>query len=106
MQLIQLIGRLGNDAMEKSKDGRTYVEFSIACDVKRGDTKYTQWYNIYYTKNGVFEYLKKGTQVYVLGRPSFSIYEPNNGGERSVSISVSASIVELCGSGSAGLGDK
>lgn len=90
MLRVQLIGNLGQDASVRVIDsGATAISFSVAVTEKftqqNGEVKETTyWTNctLWKTKQqstAVADYLKKGTKVYVEGRPSTKHYTSRDG---------------------------
>ena len=82
MRTINIDGRLGRDAEVKvSPKGDKYVKFSVANTMKIGGKEDTIWFNVVSFDPRVierqFEYLKKGSGVYVSGplTVSFNIKE-------------------------------
>lgn len=80
MYLGFAIGHLGNDAEKKSANGREFITFRIAhtdrwTDQAGATHENTQWIDC--VMNGdtpVFPYLKKGTQVCVIGTQTIRVY--------------------------------
>ena len=78
------IGNLGQDAIIKDVNGKKVIEFSIA-HTEKFTSKGTQqerttWVNCAYwiEKTTIAQYLKKGTQVYVVGTPTTNAYTNKN----------------------------
>jgi single-stranded DNA-binding protein len=96
MQIVQLIGHIGRDAETKHIGERDYLSFSVACTEKRNNEESTSWYSILYPlQESIAPYLKKGQQVYVMGRLSAKIFQSNN--SFGIDLSVFAQILQLCG---------
>ena len=96
MQIINLIGHIGRDAEAKRIGERDYISFSVACTEKRGNEENTSWYSILYPyQEAILPFLKKGQQVFVMGRLSAKIYQSNN--SFGIDLSVFASTLQLCG---------
>ena len=83
---LEIIGYLGTDAIVNEVNGKTVINFSVAHTDKwtnaNGEQKErTMWVNCeFWVKSvGIASYLKKGTQVYVTGRPEVKIYQPASG---------------------------
>ena len=72
MQNIFITGRLTEDAVAKSSIRQgiktEFVTFSVACNEERGDERSTTFYNVTMSKTKLFEYLKKGQMVAIIGR--------------------------------------
>jgi single-stranded DNA-binding protein len=96
MQIVQLIGHIGRDAETKHIGERDYLSFSVACTDKRNNEEQTSWYSILYPlQESIAPYLKKGQQVYVMGRLSAKIFQSNN--SFGIDLSVFAQTLQLCG---------
>jgi single-stranded DNA-binding protein len=96
MQIVQLIGHIGRDAEAKHIGERDYLSFSVACTEKRNNEESTSWYSILYPlQESIAPYLKKGQQVYVMGRLSAKIFQSNN--SFGIDLSVFAQTLQLCG---------
>lgn len=81
MQQIQIIGNLGEDAKVVEFNGKKFVAFRVACServtVDGKATEVTQWYSCSYNRHdgAVVQYLRKGTTVFVQGKPSYAMYD-------------------------------
>lgn len=100
---IQFIGNLGKDAEVKTtQGGKSYLSFSVGVsETRQGGQSETTWLNCSAWSenmvNGKLKgYLKKGTKVYVEGKPTPRAYN-NQAGEAVVSNDVMVNMVELCG---------
>lgn len=78
---ISVIGRLGQDAVVNEVNGKTVINFSMAYSEKfknqQGqDVDKTTWVScVYWTdKLNVANYLKKGTLIYMEGKPEAKTY--------------------------------
>lgn len=86
MQNLSIIGRLGDDAQIKDLNSNQVIEFSVAVSESYTDkqgakqTK-TNWYNCakWGNQTAVAQYLKKGGQVYVSGKPNNRAYAKDDG---------------------------
>lgn len=89
MEQITLIGNVGREPIFRTRtDGKEYMMFSLACNT--GDK--ARWYSVVAPPlKKVAEYITKGKQLLVQGRPTYSIY----GNE--VDVLVYADRVELLG---------
>ena len=81
MVKIELIGNLGQDATVNSVNGKTVINFSVAHTEKYKkqdgeEVSNTTWVSCAYwtDRTNVASYLKKGTQIYVEGKPEAKIY--------------------------------
>lgn len=68
-------GHVGRDAEIREYNGTKFVSFSVATNetLKSGIVR-TQWVNVTFSNTKMAEHLKKGRQVMVIGRLSFSTY--------------------------------
>ena len=78
---ISVIGRLGQDAVVNEVNGKTVINFSMAYSEKfknqQGqDVDKTTWVSCAYwtDKLNVANYLKKGTLIYMEGKPEAKTY--------------------------------
>ena len=82
MRKIQIIGNLGRDAETKNMDnGKHVINFSVAVTEKNSNGSVTNWFTCgYWTdKIGISQYLKKGTQVFIEGKPDVRAYTDKDG---------------------------
>jgi single-strand DNA-binding protein len=86
MQRITIIGNVGQDATIKQAQGAEFITFSVAVNEKFTNregiaVEQTQWYNCLYQPRAttVAGYLKKGTRVFVEGKPKVSLYKDREG---------------------------
>ena len=68
-------GHVGKDAEIREYNGMRFVAFSVATNdvLKSGQVK-TQWVNVTFSREQMAQHLKKGKQVMVIVRLSFSTY--------------------------------
>lgn len=98
-----LIGHLGRDAVVNDVSGYKVINFSVAHSEKYTDRNNVQqnktlwvecsWWT---EKHNIVPYLKKGTQVFVEGRPDVRLFEYPNGGT-GVSMTMRVQSVQLLG---------
>ena len=88
MLKINLIGRLGQDAQVNTVNGKSVINFSVADSEKfknqQGeDVEKVNWCSCAYwtEKLNVANYLKKGTLIYVEGKPEAKSYQNNKTNE-------------------------
>lgn len=98
MKKITLIGNVGADAEQVNNDGDSFVTFSLAVTSGTGDKKITEWFEV--NCNGLYaeiamEHVKKGSKVYVEGKPSFKAYKTKTTGDLKVSLKVNAKEMRL-----------
>jgi single-strand DNA-binding protein len=100
MLKMTLIGNLGRDAEVKDVNNRKVIEFSVAhTDKARNETTWVRcslWRDA--GKEGVANYLKKGTQVYVEGLPRVNAYISQQTSQPTGSLEMLVNNLELLGS--------
>lgn len=103
MLQCEVIGNIGADAEIKEFGGKKYVSFNVAhSDVSKDQqgqrVEQTTWVSIlwYGDGGGLFQYLKRGSKVFVRGRQKVKLYADKNGNTQ-FAINVNASEVQLCG---------
>lgn len=87
MQRTQVIITLGQDAqINETNNGNTVINFDGAANEswkdKNGNKQTrTTWYRCAYWINNttIANFLKKGTQIYVEGKPNATAYQDKNG---------------------------
>lgn len=85
MQKLQIIGYIGKDAEVKDISNNQIINFSVAVSEsykKDGETiTNTTWYECSKFGNNVAvaQFLKKGTQVYVEGKPANRYFKKDDG---------------------------
>lgn len=101
-----LIGHLGRDAETNSVNGKTVINFPVAHSERYNDQQGNQqqrttWAQcaLWSEKTAIVPYLKKGTQVYIEGRPFARSFKRNDGTSDSV-LQMSISRIKLLGSNS------
>lgn len=81
------IGRLGRDPeLRYTQSGAPVVNFSIACNEKRGGQEYVEWVNVSaWDKLAEIcnEYLRKGSLVFISGRLQTRKWQDKDGYDRS-----------------------
>jgi Single-stranded DNA-binding protein len=99
-----LIGNLGADAQVQNVNGSSFVTFRVACTekIRRGDTieSVTTWYSCSYNRadSPVIQYLRQGTQVFIIGRPEYAIYDSAKYHRKMIDVRVYVNTLQLCGS--------
>jgi len=85
---ISVIGRLGQDAVVNNVNGKTVINFSMAYSEKfkkqdGQEVDKTTWISCAYwtEKINVANYLKKGTLIYMEGKPEAKNYTNTNTNE-------------------------
>lgn len=74
---IVLTGNLGQDAKILTKEGKETTTFSCAVSIKKKDTEVVYWFDVYLNyRSPVFEYLKQGKKVAIVGTPIFGLTKP------------------------------
>lgn len=106
MMQFSAIGRVGSDAQVKKVGDRHVINFSIAINKKKVNTntgemtEETQWVNCALWRNdagSIGNYLKRGTQVFVQGEPSWDIYKKKDN-RPGIDARVTVQRIELLGS--------
>ncbi len=94
---INFCGRLGADAeVRQMQDGTQFLSFNVAVrDIKKKE-KITTWLRVRYDNVGLGQFLKKGSNVYVSGIESVSLYT-NKNNEVQISRDVKAHAIEFIG---------
>ena len=98
-----VIGHLGSDAEFKNENGREFTTFRVANTDKWTDQsgqvhEETTWVDcIMNGKPGVFDYLKRGTQVYVSGSGKLRVYSSAKERCMKAGITIQVRSVELLG---------
>lgn len=96
MEQISIIGRLGKDAQEYVNGDKPSLKFSVAVSRKGKDgAKTTNWYDVFYNGTKIQQWLTKGRQVFVQGRPIYSAYVSQVSGLPLISLTIFADQVEL-----------
>jgi len=96
MIIASIIGNIGKDAEVKNINGKDYISFSVASTEKQGEQETTTWVSVLASHNqNILPFLKKGQQVFVLGRQVVKMFQSNN--NIGVDISVFAQTLQLCG---------
>ena len=87
MLKIQMIGRLGQDSIVNDVNDKKVVNFSIAHSEKDknnqgSEVNKTTWVSCAYwtDKLNIANYLKKGTSIYLEGKPEVKTYVDKNSG--------------------------
>lgn len=95
----EVIGHLGKDAGLKNIAGNNYASFSIAVTEKTKGTPKTMWINcLKADKEGkLLPYLKKGTKLFIAGKPVLSVYT-NKNAEPIADMTIWVNELEFCGS--------
>lgn len=104
MKNLSIIGNLGADATAKKNANDTYtINFNVAVSEKYKDANgvevsNTDWISVFLRRKNagkIMDYLKKGNQIYVTGKPNFVLSEYN--GEKRMSINISNADISLLG---------
>jgi single-strand DNA-binding protein len=99
MLKVTLIGNLGSDAEVKDVNNRKVIEFRVAhTDRVKNETVWVRcslWRDA--GKEGVANYLKKGTQVYVEGVPRVGAYISTQTNQPTGTLDVLVNNLELLG---------
>lgn len=95
MLSITLSGHLAADAAIRNGAKGEFVTFKVIVNQKKGDETLTTGFDVTMPKTGVFEHLKKGTLVNIIG--NFFTWESERDGKTFVNRTISAFMVELAG---------
>lgn len=104
MLRVQTICRLGQDAIVNNTNGKTVINFNAAYSEKYKNHEgqevvNTTWINCAYwtDKTSIAQYLKKGGQIYLEGKPEVRVYT-NKEGMSVPQLAVRVSLVKLLSS--------
>ncbi len=109
MQLYSLIGNLGADAKIVDNNGKPFISFNVADTDRWKDEggnihESTTWVqctlNGGATENKVYEYLKAGTKVFVMGRMRTRVYSSEKERRMVAGVNLYVMQVELVGGSS------
>ena len=108
MQQIIILGNVGRDAITRETNGRRAIGFSVAVnesykDANGNKVENTNWYDCTIWREGqqstkVADYLKRGQQVLIQGRPSVRSYQSQKDGKWYAALEVRVDKCELVGS--------
>lgn len=101
MQKIFLRGRLGKDSEITPIGERQTLKFPLACDYGKGEKTNTTWYDVFFYKTQLQQYLTKGKDVIVIGRLDVRKSEGKDG-KTYVNLTVYADDLEFIGKGGSG----
>jgi len=83
---VMLVGRVGGDPQTRETGkGETVANISLATNSGYGDNEKTDWHRVTFfgkIADTVSEYVKKGQELYVEGRISYSKYTDKSGVEK------------------------
>lgn len=100
-QIITLTGRLTDDAELRSsiRQGvkNEFVSFTLAVNESIGDEETSTFYDVTMGKSGIFDYLKKGTMVSLIGRFRFIMQEDKEKKKQYPHLNVRVMDIELVG---------
>lgn len=106
MQQLTILGNVGRDAVVRETNGRRAIGFSVACNEKYTDNsgqkvERTTWYDCTIWRESqqsakISEFLKKGQQVLIQGKPSVRTYR-NQQNETVAALDVRVDAIELVG---------
>lgn len=100
MQRTEVIGHIGRDAEVKDFGTNQVINFTVAVSEKINNEEKTTWFDVQKWGNSttIAQYLKKGTKVFVSGKPANRAYLNNQSGEAMVVNGINAFQIELLGS--------
>jgi len=97
---ITTIGYVGRDPeLRSTQSGKSFYTFSLGVSVGTKDKPKTEWLDV--TANHdhpAMTYVKKGTKMFLRGKPSTRVVKPKNGGEPYATQCVWANTIELLSS--------
>lgn len=101
---MEVIARLGKDAIVVEVGGRKVANFNVATsktftDKQGVKREVTTWISCAYWDDNmkVAQYLRKGTQVYLSGEPYTKLYQPQDGGEPQAQLNLTVHYLQLIG---------
>lgn len=92
---MELIGNIGKDAEQTSREGwkNDVLNFSVAVTVGFGESQKTVWVNVakwVKKDSSLCQHLKKGVKVFVAGEPSARGYQNRNTGDVNANLELNA----------------
>lgn len=96
MQTAEIIGNVVADCETKAGRNGEYVTFTVAVNEIRGEERTTTYYDVRYVKNGLRDFIRKGTKVFVRG--NLSISTNIRDGKTFVNVNIGAREIELLSS--------
>ena len=103
MNILTIIGHVGNDAIVNQVNGKNVINFSVAVTKRWKDKdnlqkEKTTWFSVsYWSESRVYEWIKKGKQICIVGEAGGRIYV-NKQNQTELQLTIDCSIVELLGS--------
>lgn len=100
MQRVEIIGLVGKDAEVKDFNNNQVINFSVAVTEKHNEKEYTTWYDVskWGNNTSVAQYIKKGTRIFISGKPTVRAYVNNTSGEAVGILGINAFEIELLSS--------
>lgn len=101
MKKIIITGRLGQDVEVKSANDKQFFTGSIATEAGNKQNPKTEWTSLigdYERFKNLIPFLKKGTNLLVIGKPNAESYT-NKNNEHVATLKVSVNEIELLGGG-------
>lgn len=105
MQILQVIGNIGQDAVVKDLNGQKFITFRVAVTEKftsNGQQQtQTMWYSITWNRpdSALLAYLQKGAKVFISGKPRYTLYDSAVHRCKMIDVGIMANTIELCGGG-------
>lgn len=106
MLILSVIGNLGADAKVVNANGREFVSFNVAQNDKYKDANGTEheettWISCAYNGKAdkILPFLRKGKQVFCMGRASVRIYDSPKAKTKVAGINLTVERLELLGGG-------
>lgn len=104
MQNLTVLGNLGADATVQTANGQSFLTFKVAdtnvyIDKDGAKHENTTWVSCIYAGkyDNILPYLRKGTKVYVVGRPSYRVYSSEKLRCKVAGVDLHVMQIELCG---------
>jgi single-strand DNA-binding protein len=102
MKSMKIIGHLGGDAVIKTVNGNSFIEFSVAVNEKYKkasgqEVEELQWFTCTTKNEKLVPFLKKGNPVFVEGNFKLRAYQDNQGAWHS-GVDIRAYNIQLLGS--------
>lgn len=101
MKQLAIIGNLGQDAILKNTNGEEFLQFSVGVNERRKkngeNIDETTWITVFTYQKNLYDYLLKGTKVYVQGNARFGASQDDMGRVWS-NVVISAILIQLLSS--------
>lgn len=98
MQIITICGNLAEDAIAKARKddpSKEFIAFKVMVNETYGNEKTTTAFDVIYSKTKIFDYLKKGQKVIVVG--DLTVTQNTKDGITYTNLSIRPHRIELAG---------